>query len=293
MSSVSDRDQWTVSTGSFHYRLYWWWFRMSDKGPLSHSPPRPIDLCHYMRVVMIFVWLRWFFTSRLMPWAWTGLAVIIGVHIWAYKQWPATMKEILTWYGKIAIFIAIVGGVVFLASQLEKGKKLEGVGNAIERFLRAVFVPIARFLKPKFVWLWNKALEPTGTWFFRRTIFWRIYPWMFVPVIAFVIFAVLAPADNVLYVLMIAGIVIGGAVALIAVCVGAAFLIENLRDRYVTRKEKKEFEQLTKDPEPVEVVEPRVSQVREVLRLVWQYIVSRKHRICPFIVPTDGPTAGK
>lgn len=269
----NDRSQWTVSTQSYSYRLYQWWFRMSAKGPLAYSPPRPIDLCHYMRVILIWVWLRWFFTSHLLPWLWTGIVAFLGINAWFWSMWPEQMKTVFQIYATVIVFAAIVG----LLSLLAPGHRWEKTGQRLDAFCERQW----KRAKPHFVKFGDNVIVPFGKWFFMRSFFWRIYPWMVVFVGLIIALAILFPYDSLIVLLYFLGI----GIAFLCL-IGLVALLSWGEDRYKTKQMNKKLAAMD---EPA--TKPEVSQKHEFLRLIWQYIVSRKHRICPFIVPTNGPTA--
>ena len=51
----------TISRGSWHYRAYAWWYRRKHGYPCEQ---RVVNLCPYMRAILLWSWLRWLLTDQ-------------------------------------------------------------------------------------------------------------------------------------------------------------------------------------------------------------------------------------
>ena len=128
----------TISADSWHYQIYQWW---KNHGGSIKSNYRE-NLCHYMRVLMIWVPLFWFFLVPLYKWIRPWM-VAAGL-VWGIVLWQAGAPVRVTLY--LATLLALMAISLILN---EKG---------VQRFAD-------RWFAPPLEWVWEHGLKSTLVWF--------------------------------------------------------------------------------------------------------------------------------
>lgn len=103
----------TVSSRSWHGRAYLYWRRHATYKEIERHPRE--NLCHYMRVVLIWAPLGWLARTHVkkgVEFSWMALffsivAVIIYAALWITIPWQTL--------GGTAMVVGIVGAIIFLA----------------------------------------------------------------------------------------------------------------------------------------------------------------------------------
>lgn len=280
----SDRDIWSISRQSFHYRLYLTWDRFSLKSPVRIG--RRINLCHYMRVVMIWVWFRLFFQQNIVygitPFLATLSAACVSAAVYMTVTYPHEMAQVWFWvFLSFAVTILLAAAVAILIGWHDRSYR--------------TFMTMVNGLEWPFIkighgagWLWDRALHPAlvvigrvlgryGYWFVNKKV-WKISLWWFLPpaVVAFTFWL------NINAGIIMVGVIAGFALAA-GVLAGMVLLIERVINPWRSRRSDARDRQITTEPQPP-------SQFREFTRLIWQYLTAKKKKICPFIIPVDGRT---
>lgn len=291
MSTIpqSDRGMWNVSKQSFHYRLYMKWFSLSFKGPLQNG--NPINLCHYMRVVMIWVWMRLFFVQNISPFGWLYITPaatlvilsIIGAITWATVAYIAVAAVVWQYIG-MAVGIAVVA-VAFIAALTywhDASRETfltfcDGITWPFRK-IRQFFKHVGNKMEPKLEVMIEGIID-AGEWFFS-TRYKFLYLWFIIP--AAILAGLFSIGTNVGY---IALMVVGSLAGLVMIIVACILLGEEVVGPWLRVKaaNRPATAETPKEPRPP-------SQFKEFMRLIWQFIVAKKMKICPLIVPEDGRT---
>lgn len=174
----------TVDTTSWHYRIYAHW-----RNRIARHPPRTIDLCHYMRAVMLYVPLYYLAFGAMIVFGAIAFVVLapIWVPAWLLAHGRAWPKRLARWIdnhgdwigGGLAVLGvgALVLGLVQVS--LEKGwwygpMLLGGIAFGV-LLLIGLVISLAEFLdgradrrrrkatgapkqkRPSLTWAWVKA----------------------------------------------------------------------------------------------------------------------------------------
>lgn len=261
---------------SWHWRWYKSWQRLSGD---SRSQ---IDLCHYVRVLLIFGPWRWFWQASytrldLMPWVIVFMAGLAGTLGYLTYLFPMAMLELLIVLGAALLIGAIM--CLIILGILYWGEKDP---ESLERTVIVVTAPIwwpavkighgARFF-------YQKTIFPAGTWFFMRPIFGgrTAFFWLFAP--AF-IGTILFTLGSLFYFFTETMIVIS------IIMLGFATLSALVVWKYDAINAKlNEWD----DKAMANRVEKRIDPKHgpSFFRVIWQWIVAKKHRICPLIDPPE------
>lgn len=287
-----ERGMWNVSRESFHYRLYEKWFELSRKGPLRTGGQ--IDLCHYMRAVMIWVWFRLFFFQSILPeplyltplMATILLAAIGGVS-YLTIVYPHNAGQVWLWAGIIA-GIALVTSALIVALVTWHDKS----ARTFEKMVDLICWPFLQIRRGA-VWFFHRVLEAplivianalyeAGFWFFQKTLFWYVKPWWVVPPLLLGGSFWISTKLGIIVSSFLGSVVLGGVLVVLGI-----LLFEDVINPWRRRRAQQRIRE-TREVVVREVQPP--SQFSEFLRLIWQVLVAKKMKICPLIVPEDGRT---
>jgi hypothetical protein len=115
-------EQMTIDRNSWHARLYCWWYTRKHHGDF----PTTANLCPYVRVVLLWCWLRW---------------LLVDGRIWRVRVpllvWGFALARLPFWAGmfdygaKLLLFIlyfwaVVLGAVAFIADRIEERRKRLG-----------------------------------------------------------------------------------------------------------------------------------------------------------------------
>lgn len=182
------RPAFKAGKNSFHYRIYSWW---KNHGGQWYSDTE--NLCHYMRVVLIWA-----------PWRW----------LWYVPLWKS-----LTPGGVLSILSALIALVIFLIISTE--------GTLI--VLGAIFVACLFVISGL---IFSKPLIRLGTWFTEtRYKFTFIRPFTISLVFALALMVYFWGIEFVLVLLAAIGIYLGTMAVLLGVVLLIMWLISKFEDR--------------------------------------------------------------
>lgn len=107
----------TISTNSWHARVYLWWYH--QKHPYKPAPST-VNLCPYVRVVLFWGPFRRLFLTRLGFAFWPLLAGLLELglyHFFGAKLWPVELGILGAFaviFGMIGLLLGLFVGVRFI-----------------------------------------------------------------------------------------------------------------------------------------------------------------------------------
>lgn len=124
-----------IDRQSWHWRVYSWWYGhkyhscrwVVDEDGLEHwqrhsVEPERSNLCPYMRAVMFWAPLRWFFAWgsiwNVIPALWALALVLVALPVFSVHRW-----DILRAYGMVALTLAFIAGIICGLIALERRRK--------------------------------------------------------------------------------------------------------------------------------------------------------------------------
>ena len=261
-----------IRRNTWHARWYRHWQSLGGKRPAYKE-----NLCRYMRVLLIWAPLRWFFKGRIAtyvpPWA-AGLAssflAFIGV---AFYLWPNISLEILWKAGAIlggGIFaLALILGAVYLYDRDPK------TTLKVAKWATSPFWVLPYLLILGCVWVWDTYEDELRAFgqFLERRVFLGVHP-LAVLVILLVMFeTALGFYKNP----VVAGIVVGSIIFAVCLIVVGVIVVEIIDER----RRAKSFAPTT----PPTRLRRTYEGVADTVKLGATYVNSKKKgsRICPFI----------
>lgn len=147
---MSNRGQLAVGRTSWHYRWYMWWQRKSGKTRST------LDLCHYVRVLLIWAPLRWFFTAS-RDGVITPVVVVVTVTLatfvaYSFTFWTELTMRILAILGACIVGVALlvwIGWLLHKAGAWKAlGRRLVPIGEWLRRpraFGKSSVTPLSAF----------------------------------------------------------------------------------------------------------------------------------------------------
>lgn len=301
------RGHWDVPTGSFHWRLYTRWRALGGKGPMSKN--RPIDLCHYMRVVMIWVWFRKFFLGGwimeigdgelpLYPWLIVLVSGFIGGVTYlcvSYRDAVYFTLAVLAAFGIIVLAALIAVAIIFWEDRYP---------DSFYRFWSVVLTPF-EYLVFGVWWVLVRIGHGFRALFFvitdglfyatdrllpylERYLVWRI-KYMHLLLILPLALPWLISNDVGLWL----DVSVACLVALVAIFAGLVLLIDRkMMPWYNARLEARVAYVIAQSttPKPAKLREP--SAFTQFAKLLWMWLIAKKYRICPLITPQTGGDPG-
>lgn len=256
-----------MKSGSILMRIYDGWRQLASK------PRREqIDLCHFMRVILIFAPWRWFWQKRLRhigltPFLALATSAIVAVSVFASVRWPGEMLESLIMLGAgiaaIVLLSLLAGGVYMLVRRNPDGwlDAVDAIGYYGFVWLWWPAVRIARAAR----WFSRNAIEPAGKWLFTKHLFSFSVKDELVPVVpaAFVLLALIGVGLWLQWTLVA---YIAGTITLATLVVIGSFMLHEYVERRASRAAITSGDEAEREPS-----------------VVWQWVVAKKHRICPLI----------
>ncbi len=292
MDTTTNRGRVAVHRDSWMWRWYAAWSRR--KGDTR----RVVDLCHFMRVLLIFGPWRWFWdwNLRIPPFIATGIVLITGAIVALFLLFTPVMTFIAVAAGIIlAMAAVIVGAGILLARWIHLNP------DRFDRFMDAVLNGLGAFFCYGFIWLWWPAMKlaqgaawvafrtviPAGERVFGKPLFYLpfrgsryevwIYPILFT--IAYIAWFTIYPVPT--------AIVTGCILVIGLLAIGAVVGVHKVKAWQATRETTVYF--IDTGDEYVPVKEKKTKPKREwrTLKLFWQFLVAKKHRVCPLIEPVS------
>lgn len=234
-----------VDQDAWHYHVYQWWQRHGGRNRRGYRE----NLCHYMRVLLIWVPLFWFFKVPIYKGvrAWMPAGFIL----WLIAVWqiPPIRTDLLV----LPPLWTVFGYARFHEEQTN-------------RFLRRI--------GPPFVFIWNHGLKTFLWWFLTARKLRVVYPWSVMVVIGLASTVYwLINSFGLIKSLVYVGIVIG-------TNVGVAFLIVTISwlssVKESKRKQRPNWSSYSSTPQ--------VNKCgTSTLKIAGHYVMAKKKRICPFI----------
>lgn len=124
-SMASTRKTIVASGKSWHGRLYRYWLRHGFQASEYQDPARKENLCHYVRVVLLWSWLTWLFRTSpkkhlrwLRPWMPVALGSLILAITISAMRWPQGTWDVLM---ALILMLALMAGMVLLSVGLAAG----------------------------------------------------------------------------------------------------------------------------------------------------------------------------
>lgn len=103
-----------LSRNSWHAKVYLWWYRERCAVPNDPLFPKSVNLCPYVRTVLLYAPLRWAFLTGRKAWlSWLTLATLLQLA--AYLEWGSKAFSLLLELLVIAALLAILAGAAALA----------------------------------------------------------------------------------------------------------------------------------------------------------------------------------
>lgn len=283
---MSTRGKIPVRERSWMMRWYNEWRANKGWGKTERAQ---IDLCHFMRVLLIFGPWRWFWQSAVLwdatPFICVLILVALGSIAGAFVFATDMALTVLLWIGLffgagfVVLVLASLAYHWYVKDSEARKAMLERIGDGITTVVYYLFFPIwwpilhlgiltVRFSK----WLAATAIVPAGQWFFTKRLFSLTVKGELLTFSPFGLAAVLAFPFWLTVMLFFHPIVVG--------LVFAAILLISLVVFSVVRVQR--WAKAHPSSAPVEV-EPKPKKEHETAQLVWSWLVAKKHRICPLI----------
>ncbi len=234
-----------VNRYAWHYHLYRWWIMHGG----HNRPGYRENLCHYMRVLLFWTPLYWFFKVPLIwkirPW------MLILTPIWLLAFWAGNTSERL-WLVILSVLYTYYVYMLFDREGLMKFFDL---------------------VSPPFVWLWLHGLRSFCHWFFKTGTMRVIYPWTVTLLVGLgLLYHFLVGKIGLIKLLIIVGGFLGG-IMLMAFVLGMIFW---LSDMYADSR----LDRARQGPK---------GQGSSTLKVAAHFVMAKKRRICPFIRLPDDP----
>jgi hypothetical protein len=246
-----------IRPDSWHARWYRLWLELGGKKPAYKE-----NLCRYVRILLFWAPLRWFFLGRFV-WLLTPAVVVssiglVYVSVWVFTTWTSVSLRILEEAGiLLGIIFALIAIIAILIALHDRYP--QGLVMTLKWATSPIW--IAPYLAGRGLrWVGHTAERPVETfigWFFYRFYFRVLNPSLLLALAGVTLLSIYEP-HVVLKVLEMAGIVIAAALA------GLLALV-----LFMWIKDQDDF----------------FKGVRETLKLGEEYVQTKKQgsRICPFL----------
>lgn len=246
------------------FPLYVWWKRHTKSRKTSWYGYRE-NLCHYLRVVLIWAPLQWFFVvpcfNRIRfvrPWMITVMLCLTGFLAYALWQWPNQTLAFLREFAK-SFGLGLVGAVVAIAVLALVALFLDVVGKILGLF-------------------WRKLCSPVLRWFFLSRRWYVVSPWSVTLAGLLTASVVFLGTGKTLKILEF----IGFGLLYIAFFAGVVAGISATHYAFVRRKLRRQRQRAfstTTYSRPRAATKPHLSTVRLMTTTVWD----QHNRICPLL----------
>ncbi len=262
---------------AWHARWYRHWLSLGGEEPEYKE-----NLCHYVRVLLIWAPQRWFWHGKIKgvvtPWVMALSAGIVAFAISAFFLWPSKAHEI-TWKGGVilGVLLVVLGALAFAGELMENSE----LAAKAKRLTKPVwFIPYKLYIWKEPVWkAIGRGIRGAAKWFFERSYFTEEgpTPFIFALAAAVVVFAIL---ETPIFLAALLGIGVvaasfGGAVILFALIV---FILAAVSE-FLERKFKDDSSSIGR----------LASGTTDTIKLGVTYAKTKKQgsRICPFIELED------
>lgn len=152
-----DRGEIRIRQSAWYHQIYLWW--LAHGGQVREGYRE--NLCHYMRVILIWAPLLWFFKTpvwgKIQPWMMAEAIIVTGLVWWANQMWPSWVWAalfaamiILLLYGLYRLIarikpdwkekIILVGSLTILVMALATTAATQGIGEATRSALVVIGV---------------------------------------------------------------------------------------------------------------------------------------------------------
>lgn len=284
------RKSMSVNQNSWHYRVYLWWMNQGGRVRQGYAE----NLCHYMRVVLIWAPIFWFFKARLYRavrlWM-IALSVIITlssmvVYLIAPDKFFFTIFMVIffTTIGMIAI------SSFLLISYMENNKHKRWVRTVISFFDKLFYLLAVLFLAP--CWPIFKFNEWTNLrygrnivgWFWFQGRFKVIYPWSVAAAGTIVFSFFLVGVERTLSWILILTAVVAFVFGISFLIVLTIFFFDRIKDWNHSRILRKRYQTQSSLPAS------KIEHGTPAIILAGQFVMAQKNRICPFINLPNNPS---
>lgn len=247
----------TVDQHSWHYRAYNWW--LSHGG--GNKPGYKENLCHCMRVILIWVPAMWFFKTRIYQWFRAWMATISLIFLAGLAFWLHPWITLGTTLGVIAAVAALIG----LAEWWKERPDQVGF------FFKVVFFPI---------WFPSALVIVACELLFDKPIRWVGTTLWGIPATLALFMFFVGVSDTVDW-LKRAGIILGASIlaglAVTLALVAIGLLLIFLGSTMVERPSERKYARARPAKKGTSFV-----------RMTGHYVLAKKRKICPFItLPGD------
>ena len=137
-----------VDKSSWHARLYFWWHK--QKRP-NGSEPTVVNLCPYVRTVLLWAPLRFVFLHRFVRWISWPLLLGFG-QFGLYLMGPRAMKAEKFFLMSLVIgtaFIATMAGVIWFHDRIKDVDSVKSFGRVLDARLEAAHDKICPVIELK------------------------------------------------------------------------------------------------------------------------------------------------
>jgi hypothetical protein len=279
-----------VQPDSWHAQVYQYW---RARGHLKTSGYRE-NLCHYVRVLVIWAPLMWFFrgqeTQKIKPWVYAAVPTTLAAVALSFYRWTLGALDVLMWMGIFTGVIIVVLGLMFLFDEFP-----ERMQKTFKYLSFPIWGPCVGVLFVIVVCceLLDKYLiTPYGPgvkrWFFGAHILWVVYPWSVVAATVVSLSFYFEPGRS------LWGLVwIGCALAIVSLLIGSSIYADYCKHKAAARaiiESARPTGLSTSGP----VKRPPRAKPIWILRLLygiasgaqvaWHFASAKEKKICPFIV---------
>ena len=283
---MATRGKVAVSRDSWMWRVYETWSRRANDSRAV------VDLCHFMRVLLIFAPIRWFFQATwkiggklsIQPWLvvfTTGIVTLTTLVVTTYPEMSWLVLQFMAL--GVAVGSVLVGAVYLIVRNWsdEAQEKLIDFFIVLFAPLWLPIVGVAIAIEKA----WNYAIAPAGYWFFTTNLFyvrtWPVKLWAPLPFIGYAVLTYFFTKVMLwITAIAIAAVIVVGLLVLVGYLI--ARWVRSLPSppppTWQERQAKREQEEREEEER-----RKRARRRRETLNILWQWIVAKKHRICPII----------
>lgn len=259
----------SINTDSWHYRWYQYWRKRGGQNPSGYRE----NLCHYMRVLLIWAPLKWYSKQKYFgfwtPFLATLLLGVLALVAVGFYFTPADTGILL---GVIAVGIGLIAGILFLIEWLSiRPREKAIVGNIALKILLGVLSPFLFLYWLLYEQVYRRVLRPTGiwNWYFQPGWKYVISPWA-LTLVAVVAICLFFWTIVTLKILASVGIFIAAIALAMGLIFGGVYWYER-------RKLRRSWQVQSGSPSKF------MEGLSGTVKISGHYIIARKRRICPFL----------
>lgn len=288
MPNVVDRllkEEVSVGEESWHYKLYQWWKQQTGGNSWGYQE----NLCHYIRVIVLWVPLIWFFQVPLFkwvrPWMIVATALTLLAIFTAYQLWPevtlAVLLSIGIFVGGLIVLVMLVFGFWYFFEELSEDKR--GIILRITFPLWILPYLFCQGLVAIGDWIqyYEDEIGAAIKWFFTAHKWYVIWPWSVTGGGAIIASYFLFGSQPTLFALFLIGATILVAISVLLVSFLIAFIIVEGKSLIENRlvRQRRRYVTYTDTPE---------RQHPNTMKVAVHYLAAKKRKICPYILlPED------